>query len=381
MPRNCHRCGTSLSGDVASCPGCGTAIRPAFGATVAADDEIETVVERVLSPMPVPLRGSRGEDANDQTIRGRIDSKMSRAPQSEPPPPPPQDIPTVKTPLLSMQDIARLKEEFASTVPRAAAVQGVWTGEDTQPILINAYDQVPAAHVAIPPARTARRRSRLLAVAAIIFVAVGAVAFGISRFLREPARPAVVQSRELPSAAPITPVAAPTDTVEIEPVVTETAPPSEQLSEVMPLIEEIPQTKPVARQPVRPATRRRTPTQTATAPVVPVSQTPPPVVVKEGDLAQLGDAQLVAPQLSQDVDPKYPVRARMNGVGGRVELQLLIDHHGAVERVEVGRSSGNALLDNSAIIAAKRSRFRPATKQGVPVKIWITRTYNFRPNS
>src|SRR5688572_6284990 len=141
MPRNCHRCGTSLAGDVASCPGCGTAIRPAFGATVAADDEIETVVERVLSPMPVPLRGSRGEDPNDVTRRGRNETPSPRSAAPEPLPAPPEDIPTIKTPLLSMDDIAR-KEEFASTVPRASELQGVWTSDDTQPILINAYEPV-----------------------------------------------------------------------------------------------------------------------------------------------------------------------------------------------------------------------------------------------
>lgn len=76
--------------------------------------------------------------------------------------------------------------------------------------------------------------------------------------------------------------------------------------------------------------------------------------------------------------PKYPARARMSRASGTVSVSVLVDHHGKVAEARIAKSSGNEQLDNSALLAAKRTVFTPATKDGVRVRVWITRNYVFK---
>ena len=56
--------------------------------------------------------------------------------------------------------------------------------------------------------------------------------------------------------------------------------------------------------------------------------------------------------------PEYPARARRLGWQGTVDVDLRVGRDGAVEHVNVGRSSGFALLDAAAVTVARRSHFR-----------------------
>jgi TonB family protein len=67
----------------------------------------------------------------------------------------------------------------------------------------------------------------------------------------------------------------------------------------------------------------------------------------------------------------------MAGTRGTVRLSLLIGIDGHVENVRVSQSSGSDLLDNSAKLAAKSSTYTPATKDGVRVRVWISKEYKF----
>lgn len=49
----------------------------------------------------------------------------------------------------------------------------------------------------------------------------------------------------------------------------------------------------------------------------------------------------------------YPLAARRQGHGGRVELEVLLEPSGRVGRVEVARSSSNAALDEAAVDAVR----------------------------
>jgi protein TonB len=49
----------------------------------------------------------------------------------------------------------------------------------------------------------------------------------------------------------------------------------------------------------------------------------------------------------------YPLAARRRGHAGRVELEILLEPSGRVERVEVTVSSSNAALDAAAVDAVK----------------------------
>jgi TonB family protein len=136
----------------------------------------------------------------------------------------------------------------------------------------------------------------------------------------------------------------------------------------------------------RPARKQSTPSPRAVRevapeePVAPQEQTPPaPPPAAEGDLVHIDQPGVTPPRLTTDEPARYPVRARMAGAKGTVTLSLLIDHQGRVAEATVARSAGNDLLDNSAILAAKKSVYSPAMKDGARVRVWISRDYTFQP--
>lgn len=66
------------------------------------------------------------------------------------------------------------------------------------------------------------------------------------------------------------------------------------------------------------------------------------------------------------VRPSYTERARLSHVEGVVRLELMVDERGEVVGTRVLQGLGYG-LDEAAVEAAKRFRFRPATKAGRPV--------------
>ena len=59
--------------------------------------------------------------------------------------------------------------------------------------------------------------------------------------------------------------------------------------------------------------------------------------------------------------PNYPLMARRRGQEGHVTLELFIDQDGSPSEVLIKESSGHQLLDQAALSAAKKWRFRPLT--------------------
>jgi len=56
--------------------------------------------------------------------------------------------------------------------------------------------------------------------------------------------------------------------------------------------------------------------------------------------------------------PEYPRQARRRGWQGVVDLRLRLNGAGRVTAVEIARESGFSVLDDAAVAAARRSRFR-----------------------
>lgn len=73
------------------------------------------------------------------------------------------------------------------------------------------------------------------------------------------------------------------------------------------------------------------------------------------------------PVLIKSVTPVYPEEARRQGWEGRVVLEILIDERGRVKAVQVIESSGYSLLDQAAVNAARRLRYKPAYRAGKPI--------------
>lgn len=88
-----------------------------------------------------------------------------------------------------------------------------------------------------------------------------------------------------------------------------------------------------------------------------------------------------APVLLERVDPVYPEAARTAVIGGTVGLELTIGVDGVVTDAKVVRSAGFG-LDEAALAAAKRFKFRPATKDGKPIAstVLFDQQFTIRPH-
>ena len=66
------------------------------------------------------------------------------------------------------------------------------------------------------------------------------------------------------------------------------------------------------------------------------------------------------PSVKSSPKPTYPAEARRKEWTGVVYLRVSISSSGKVTAVSVSRSSGHSILDNAAVSAMKRWKFRPA---------------------
>jgi protein TonB len=114
----------------------------------------------------------------------------------------------------------------------------------------------------------------------------------------------------------------------------------------------------------------------------PVRATPPrpgPVepATPRGAPVELAEVD-TRPGALERAPPDYPAIARRLQLEGAVTLRLLVNEDGSVGEVEpVSGRAGDPLV-RSALRAARRWTYLPATKDGVPVKVWITERVVFR---
>jgi protein TonB len=69
--------------------------------------------------------------------------------------------------------------------------------------------------------------------------------------------------------------------------------------------------------------------------------------------------------------PAYPEMARVRGYEGVVLIAAEILPTGRVGSVKIHKSSGYAILDQSALEAVKPWKFEPAKKSGRPFTLWV----------
>lgn len=87
-----------------------------------------------------------------------------------------------------------------------------------------------------------------------------------------------------------------------------------------------------------------------------------------GDLVTAGPG-VVPPQIESFAKPRYPEIARRLNREGTVIVRMLVDETGQVVEAKLLKTV-LAAFDTAVLRAAKRARFKPATKDGVPVKMW-----------
>jgi protein TonB len=78
----------------------------------------------------------------------------------------------------------------------------------------------------------------------------------------------------------------------------------------------------------------------------------------------------------QDFKAEYPVQAKKDGIEGEVVMLLTIDQFGKVALVKKISGPGHG-LDEAALGAAKKFKFKPATFHGESVATEIRYVYSF----
>ena len=76
---------------------------------------------------------------------------------------------------------------------------------------------------------------------------------------------------------------------------------------------------------------------------------------------------------------RYPMKARKNGIEGRVLVQFVVEKDGRISDIDVIRSSGNEMLDKEAVrVIHSMPRWKPGSNKGKPVRVSYTAPINFR---
>ena len=82
------------------------------------------------------------------------------------------------------------------------------------------------------------------------------------------------------------------------------------------------------------------------------------------------------PKLDKLFKVPYPNQARMGKIEGTVTVQVLVSETGSAVSVKVLR--GVPQLNDAALEMARRSTFRPASKDGVRVRSYYNMTIPFK---
>lgn len=85
----------------------------------------------------------------------------------------------------------------------------------------------------------------------------------------------------------------------------------------------------------------------------------------------------VDPRYARDFQPPYPAEERRLGNAGLVQVRVLIGTDGRVKAIELVSSPGPAFFEVTRRQALGRWRFRPATRDGVPIERWRVMRVNF----
>ncbi len=277
----------------------------------------------------------------------------------------------------------------AEKVAKAPSEPPVVAVYEPPPLAAPAAEEEVASPTAVAAGRSRRPLWLLLGGAVLI-----AVTAGLSYIYREglpvrsptptPAPLVVLPERETPTPTPIDQdlLARVSQLAE-----TEVARREEELRRK--LEQEFPTPTPLP--PTETPTETPLPTETATATPTPLPPTPTPVpptvtpipptptpAVREGDIVAV-DFGVTRPVMIHQVEPKYPPIAREMRLGGEVEVDALVGIDGTVEEVRVVNVSRPGIgFEGATEEAVRQWRYKPATKNGVRVRVWVRIQVPFR---
>ena len=91
-------------------------------------------------------------------------------------------------------------------------------------------------------------------------------------------------------------------------------------------------------------------------------------------------AGVVEPALVSAPRVVYPAAARQQRVSGRVVVLVLVNDEGVVSDARIQQGvAGRSGVNEAVLDSMRRAKFRPATKNGVAVKMWHTIVVDVKP--
>ncbi len=105
---------------------------------------------------------------------------------------------------------------------------------------------------------------------------------------------------------------------------------------------------------------------------------PPPPPPTGGGGAEVFLAFDEPPALIEYASPEYPPLAREAGIEGTVAIRVLVSEEGKVLDAVVLQSEVTPAMNQAAVQAAMKCRFRPAKQRTVPVKAHVMIPFQFK---
>ena len=122
------------------------------------------------------------------------------------------------------------------------------------------------------------------------------------------------------------------------------------------------------------------------APIHPLTFSPPidigtgPTTVIPPVAAKIVDA-VVDPRFAHQFQPDYPSQLARENIEGVVKVRVLVGIDGRVKAIEMLSATDPLFFDTTERKAMRSWRFRPATRDGVPMETWQVMAVRFRMES
>jgi protein TonB len=84
------------------------------------------------------------------------------------------------------------------------------------------------------------------------------------------------------------------------------------------------------------------------------------------------------PKFARDFQPPYPASELRTQTEGKVTVRVLIGVDGRIKAIEQVRADSSGFFDATRRQALAKWRFRPATRDGIPVEAWRVMTVRFQ---
>ncbi|MBI2212757.1 MAG: TonB family protein [Acidobacteria bacterium] len=358
-------------------------------------EERDRLMSGAANPAPKPPSPAPGDEPAEtmpfqKWQQSQAPTVASELPKASPPnlPQPQDEIPTVAT------GSSMPKEHPPAPPPPPIVLPPPAPPRKASPPQPPASPPVPAraATNLAPPAKKGMSTKTLVIIIVVALFALAAFSLAgyaaFQLYKRYAAPRAALPALTEPTAAvesTATPAATDSGVVEIvetgtiptstAPQVIDTPPPTDTTASIAATTTIAPEKpKPPAKAPKK---RETVPVATTTEPEAANEPAPEPEPqVSEGDLVEPGpgviDAKLIAQQpLRLSIKDRVVKRTR-----GTATVAFIVGINGVPENPEIVESSGEDAIDKAALRAATASRFTPATKDGVKVRVRAVLTFS-----